>query len=334
MIIAYLIFDARCLRACAMTCRSWYIVAVPHLHRTFTIKAFYLGRERGWPTPLRDMHVLGLLPLVKRLWVYGCNYKRVGLSPALFSSRTLDQFSALTNVRELEVEHLDIPNFIPQIQRYFKHFLPTLASLGLRKPRGSDRQILYFVGLFQHLQDLKLICSGINLGGEPTDDLTLIPPFVPPLQGQLVMMHFTKVGLLKDMIDLFGGIRFRRMRFHDVDGMRLLLRAGAETLEALVLDPTDPRGEQLSLRGTGSSQQFRSRIILTGLQSFTKQVTSGALLSGDLHRWLTRYHFFPQACGLDRRAFRVPQNIPLPWGMLLPWLLQSPVLRLAAVLEI
>ena len=33
--------------------------------------------------------------------------------PTLFNSRTLDHFSALTNVRELRVEYLDIPNFIP-----------------------------------------------------------------------------------------------------------------------------------------------------------------------------------------------------------------------------
>ena len=242
MIIVYLIYDTRCLRTCTMTCYSWYIIAAPHLHRTLTIETHSRGQNSGWTDPLRCMHVLGLLPLVKRLWVHGCNDSNVGLSPMLFNSHTLRQFSALTNVRELEVEYLDIPNFIPQIRRYFKHFLPTLTSLGLRKPRGSDRQIVYFVGLFQHLQDLKLICSGINLGGEPTDDLTLIPPFVPPLQGELVMMHFTKVGILKDMIDLFGGIRFRYMGLLGVNEMRLLLDACGKSLEVVALCPNDLHG--------------------------------------------------------------------------------------------
>ena len=264
MIIVYLIYDTRCLRTCTMTCYSWYIVAAPHLHRTLTIETHSRGQNSGWPDPLRCMHVLGLLPLVKRLWVHGCNDSSVGLSPMLFGSHTLRQFSALTNVQELEVEYLDIPNFIPQIRRYFKHFLPTLTSLGLREPRGSDRQIVYFIGLFQHLQDLKLIYSGVNLGEEPIDDPTLVPPFVPPLRGRLVMMRFKKVGILKDIIALFGGIRFCRMRFFDVDGMPLLLDAAAETLEVLVMQPDDPRSEQPSLRGMDYSQQFRSWNLPTG----------------------------------------------------------------------
>ena len=139
MIIVYLIYDMRHLRACAMTCYSWYIVAVPYLHRSLPIEMHSRVRNSGWPNPLLRMHILGLLPLVRCLWIHGCNDDSIGLSPTMFNSRTLRQFSALTNVRELEVEYLDIPDFIPRIRRYFKHFLPTLTSLGLREPRGSDR---------------------------------------------------------------------------------------------------------------------------------------------------------------------------------------------------
>ena len=248
MIIEYLIYDMRCLRACTMTCHSWYIIASPHLHRSLTISITPRVRKSGWQETLQHMHTLGLLPSVKRLWVAGCKMDTVGFCPGLFNSSTLNRFSALTNVRELEVEFLDIPKFIPHIQRYFKHFLPTLTSLSLTAPRGSDRQIVYFIGLFQHLQDLKLINIGLYSWGRPADDPTLIPPFVPPLRGRLSVSRFMKVDLLKDMIDLFGGIRFYRMRFFEANGMRLLLDAGAETLEFLVLDPADPRGEQLSLR--------------------------------------------------------------------------------------
>ena len=60
-------------------------------------------------------------------------------------------------------------------------------------------------------------------------------------------MFFTMVGLVEDMIELFGGIRFRHMCLHNVDGMRLLLDACAKTLERVVLYPSD--GEQLPLRG-------------------------------------------------------------------------------------
>ena len=63
------------------------------------------------------------------------------------------------------------------------------------------------------------------------------------------MSHSTRVGLLRDMIDLFGGVRFRHMDLCNVDGMRLLLDTCAKTLEMLRLYPTDPRGGGVSLKG-------------------------------------------------------------------------------------
>jgi len=61
------------------------------------------------------------------------------------------------------------------------------------------------------------------------------------------MTSFTRVEFLKDMIDLFGGLRFCYMDLCNVDGMRLLLDACANTLEKLRLHPADPRGEGFSL---------------------------------------------------------------------------------------
>jgi len=76
-------------------------------------------------------------------------------------------------------------------------------------------------------------------------------PFRPPLRERLTTSYFRRVDLLSDMIDLFGGIRFRYMDLFMVDGMRLLLGTCAETLETLRLYPADPRGEELSLDGVG-----------------------------------------------------------------------------------
>ena len=55
-------------------------------------------------------------------------------------------------------------------------------------------------------------------------------------------VSFTKLGLLKGMINLFGGIRFRYMNLFNVDGLRILLDASVESLEYLVLNPADPGG--------------------------------------------------------------------------------------------
>jgi len=170
----------------------------------------------------------------------------------LFNRRILRQFSALTNVQELGIEYLDIPKFMPGIRRYFGHFSPTVRSLVLREPKGSRRQILYFVGLFQHLEDLGLVYDQLDFQEESVDDLRLIPPSVPPLQGRLTLRHFARVELLKDMIDLFGGVRFHHMDLCDVYGMRLLLDACAKTLETLRVYPIDPRCENFSGRPTSS----------------------------------------------------------------------------------
>ena len=98
MIIGGLIYDMCSLRACTQTCRSWYIAAVPHLHHTLTIETYPRSRDSGWPNSLRQMYTLGLLPLVKRFWASGYDCSYTGLSPKLFTGRTLRNFSALTGV--------------------------------------------------------------------------------------------------------------------------------------------------------------------------------------------------------------------------------------------
>ena len=127
---------------------------------------------------------------------------------------------------------------------------PTVPQILLINGLGSHsnrtqrvREITYFVGLFQHLHNLKLLYVQTDRREEPVGDLTLIPPFIPPLQGSLMMKRSTGVGLLKDTMQLFGGLRFRHMDLFQVDGTRLLLGACAQTLESVVLDPTDPRSE-------------------------------------------------------------------------------------------
>ena len=186
MIIAHLIYDRFSLLACSMTCRSWYITAVPHIHHTFTaiLCSCAIGRRHQWPMSLLYMRNLGLLPLVKRFHICG-NFPLdhpEGFSPNWLTTSLLPQFLALTNVRELEIERLNIPDFIPSIQQYFKNILPTLQSLTLRIPHGSPRQILYFVGQFQHLEDFTFFFRYEKSFLEETaKDLTLIPPFTPPL---------------------------------------------------------------------------------------------------------------------------------------------------------
>jgi len=246
MIVANLTNSTRSLLACSLTCRSWYIAAVPHLHHTLTTSTWYMCEyaKLEWPKPLRNAHRLGLLPFVKKFQIQRRDPQFFsGFSPKRFNCWTLRHFLALTNVQELGIDHLDIPSFMSSIQLYFGHFLPTLRSLALGEPKGTRRQIIYFIGLFRHLEDLKILYDKPDPQEGPEGDVTLIPSFIPPLRGQLTMCS-TGVGLSKDMINLFGGIRFRYLDIFNVSGTQPLLGACAGTLETLRLYPNDPRGKE------------------------------------------------------------------------------------------
>ena len=193
------------------------------------------------------MHELGLLPFVRTL-IIRSDSNHVMLSSEQFGNRTLHQFSALTNVRRLVLDHLDIPSFMPRIQQYFGHLSPTVRGLYLKAPKGSRQQIIYFIGLFEHLQDLEIVSDMASSQDEPVEDLALTPLFTPPLRGQLKLSHFRRVDILNDMIDLFGGIRFHILDLFDVDGVPLLLDACAKTLTTLYLYLSDIRGRLFSLK--------------------------------------------------------------------------------------
>jgi hypothetical protein len=226
------------------------MASVPHLHHTLTARPRRWFGKRGWPESFQNASELGLLPLVKKFKLQGTDYTNPGFFPKQLNRRILRHFSALTNVQELAIDDLDIPSFMPMLQLYFGHFLPTVRSLTLRDPFGSHRQILYFIGLFEHLEDLVLIANVfVPRESESAGDLTLVPPFVPPLRGLLVIQSFTRVGLWEDMIHLFGGIRFRYMDLFDVDEASLLLGACAGTLETLRLHLSDSRCECLYPKG-------------------------------------------------------------------------------------
>ena len=285
LIISYFIYDTYTLLACSLTCYSWYIAAVPHLHHSLTTDDDdddddWTGTKYSWPKPLRESYKLGLLPFVKRFRIrqLGIGFK---FNPWSLSGRTLRYFSALTNLQDLGIDELNVSEFMPKIQQCFGHLSPTLRSLALKEPYGSCRQISCFIGLFPNLQDLKLhyaIGHAIGLDKEgSTDDSTLIPLSTPPLQGRLTLICFTKEDLVKTMINFFGRLRFRHMDLFGVSCTKLLLDTCAETLETLRLYPTDPHGEKFTNREedkhllTGpfvaNSRSLPQRFDLSGNQS-------------------------------------------------------------------
>ena len=245
IILSCFIYDTPTLIACSLTCYSWYIATVSHLHHSLTTdNAPYPNwREKKyqtWPLPLKRSYELGLLPFVKRFRIRERDHE---FGPKQLSGRTMHYFSAFTNLQELGIDYLQVSNFMPNIHGCFGHLSPTLRFLALQEPNGSCRQILYFIGLFPILQDFKLQYDFTGNKWGDVADATLIPLSTPPLRGWLTLICCNKDILVKEMIAAFGGLRFRHMEVFGVTFVRLLLDACTETLETLRFYPTDPCGE-------------------------------------------------------------------------------------------
>lgn len=148
-------YDKGNLLACSLTCRSWCITAVPHLHYTVTTLNFsFWMTKRLWPRRTyaglvcfpwtRSSRPTKTSPLIP---VFFCGVVTSTYKAGSFTPRNPYGFSpeggsasafyldslALTNIRELEIEDLDFLGFIPRVRRYFRHSLPAVIR-GRRRP--------------------------------------------------------------------------------------------------------------------------------------------------------------------------------------------------------
>jgi len=234
-IITHVQPNTQTLKACSRTCRSWYIATLPHLHHTLTLRRKEWDRERWGLTPLKKLDKMQLLPFVKRLWINHC-FTDLVLPSEIFNAQGLAYFPALTNIQELVFDSLDLRLFVPRAQPYLGHFMPRLRSLTLLGPYGPHCLILYLLGLFQNLEDFKLV---YNLGEtQALPGPAPVPPSAPLLRGQLTLAWFSGEDFLRDLSNISGGLRFRHMDLLEVEGSRFLLDSGAETLETLRIHPT------------------------------------------------------------------------------------------------
>ena len=244
-IISYFFDDKRTLLACSLTCCPWYIATLPYLHHSLTTDDDSIIQKDGkhwWPEPLKKVHELNLHPFVKRLRIR-MRRRNPSFTPERLEGYNMGYFYSLKNLRELGIDDLQVDKFMPYPQRFFGHLSPTLQFLALRRPRGSSRQIVCFIGLFPHLQDLKLHYTVLENEEETLTDTTLVPLCSPPLRGRLTLTMFTREQIVKDMITLFGGLRFHQMDLFGVKCLPLLLEECSGTLETLRLYPNDPYGE-------------------------------------------------------------------------------------------
>lgn len=230
MIIAHLEHDIPTLRACTITCFVWYNVASPRIHQKLKLRESSLDVSNPNPTPLSSLLKHGLLALVKNLELE-ISTNRWAI-PTMFDSRNMRYFHAMVNLQELRVAYLDFSEFPAGFGTYLGHFSPTLRSIALSHPRGRRRQLLDFFRLFPRLDDIEV--SDYPTQQEPHEALdSQLTPMNGGLRGCLVLNSFGDEGLLRDIIDAFGGIRFTSMDLRNVRGARILSEACANTLETL-----------------------------------------------------------------------------------------------------
>lgn len=234
-IISY-VDDDYTLFSCSMTCRSLrYSARLPPFYSLTSFNVQGGGRERvQWPIPLQEGCKLDSLPFVRRLYIRTTTIKPSAFTSDQLRGDSLRHFSALKNLRELWVDNLKLSDFIPHMKQYFGHLESTLQSLALNSPEGSCRTILYFIGFFPKLQDLKLL--NFRSQTETTGSSALVPPSRPPLHGWLRFESSEAGEFVNLMTALHGGLRFRHVELLRVpaDAQRIL-DACVETLETFQL---------------------------------------------------------------------------------------------------
>jgi len=234
MVTAHLVGDLNALKAFSLTCRFCYLLAVPHLHHTLTLRGTTPDKSRDKLKPVSKLHGLGLAPLVKEIRVTRAHY--VGdcwFVPPAFSRRSLRHFSAFANVQALILQNLNISRFIPGIQHHFGHFSPTLRSIVLVQPRCTPRQLSYFLSHFSNLDDIN-IYQPLRHPHAIVPGLELVPFSPPKLRGRLKLFEFTWDETWADLITVCGGLQFCYMDLRNFAScVPILLEACAETMETL-----------------------------------------------------------------------------------------------------
>jgi len=243
-IVAHLARDIGALKTCSLTCRSWHVAAVPHLHYTLTLKGNRPDVIHGKPKPLLKLHEQGLLHLVKEVRVWDSGGWFV---PREFRHSDLRYFSALTNVHSLELQNVDIFRFIPGSEHWFGKFSPTLRSITLSNPRGSHRQLSHFLSLFPNLDDVEIWNHCPCPLEDTIFDTQLVSVPSPKLRGRLALLNFYWVETWTHLIASCG-LRFRHMDLRrSTSCASVLLEACAETLETLRFNATEGKQSCLDI---------------------------------------------------------------------------------------
>lgn len=242
MIIAHC--DFATLKACSLTCRSWYTVTLLRIHHTVSFLGDELTESRCGLKPLSKLYTLGLTPLIGEIQVF--QGERGWFLPQAFRPKDLRHFSSFSRVHTLRIQRMDVTRFIPNLETYFAQFSSTLRAIALLDPICKTPQELpYFLSLFADLDDVDIQWfSQFNIPDSKSSDTNteLVPFSNPTFRGRL-LLHYSRPVETWSYLIAGGGLRFRSMDLREVGGCgQILLEACAETLETLRIYTLDRVG--------------------------------------------------------------------------------------------
>ena len=221
--------DLKSLKACSLTCKAVFISTRRFIHRRI-----YLTSEKNWEVltlrerqryirgdrqgiaikVLSGIAAYGLLPYGRHLYInLNKNFTPANLQP--FN----DHFQRFDQIQELSIYWLDARHFLAQFNTFFANFTQTLRSLHLCTPTGDARDILGFVCLFSHLDDLTFRISPVDSHNWRTWTSTPLPAIkeMPPFRGRL-KLHWVSEWqsyILQQLMSLPGKRRFRFVDFRN-----------------------------------------------------------------------------------------------------------------------
>jgi len=240
IIITHLTCNTGALKACSLTCRSWYTTAAPLLHHSLTLTGDELEIGRRHLQPLFNLHRLGLIHLVKEIRLKQGFDVDHWFVPQAFTHLDLCHFFTLTNVHTLKLQNMGIDRFVPTLEHHFGHFSQTLRSITLYDPRCTPRQLSHFFSLFSNLDNIGIRNTLTRQPTTTTPDMELVPFSALELRGRLALYNFNWAETWVHLTASSSDLRFRHMDLHRSPSCApILFEACAETLETLRLGRMD-----------------------------------------------------------------------------------------------
>ena len=236
-ILTYLEDDFPSLMSCSKSCKALFCSARPLIYRTFCLTGHAVGTyrsgslNRGGFDALRLAERAQVLQYTTRLVIrLGDEFVPKNLQPHLL------YFHAMRGITSVTIHRLDVASFLPALDKWFGHIMPTLRSLTLIDARASTEDVFHLAFRFPLLQDLHLAEYSQPEYRPPRPHVPLELTISPPLNGSLKFLGTCPSNnLIQSLVTSPGGIHFHSVEVEDAEmiSFQALIDACSKTIETI-----------------------------------------------------------------------------------------------------